>query len=325
MEICERRMRSFRAKPVGWRGESHRHYLAAKGIKSKYYSGVSERMSKLKEEMEFQKRISGKLIKLTNSIAKSESGNVKDMRETIDEYRKRVKEGDRSVESVIDEDLQYLEDVENVHLGYFKSKHKLKQWETRELRRVRGAQDVGSQADKITQKMDEWQKYMLRSGADQELINAKSDEYIERLNAKDETVESEIDADIEQLKAAEEAGVEYYVKKVDLQRYAGTWKQESVKNVPWFQKDCKQDTVKAKYTLRDDGKVDVLNTCTTKEGKVQKAKGVARSVSKDNRRLKVSFDPFGLFEGEYNIKKLNPAYTRAVVKGGKTEWVLERS
>lgn len=32
---------SFRSKPVGWRGESHRHYLASKGIKTKvkYYAG----------------------------------------------------------------------------------------------------------------------------------------------------------------------------------------------------------------------------------------------------------------------------------------------
>ena len=28
-------MRSFRAKPVGWRGESYRHYLAQKGVSSK--------------------------------------------------------------------------------------------------------------------------------------------------------------------------------------------------------------------------------------------------------------------------------------------------
>jgi len=28
-------MKSFRSKPVGWRGESHRHYLAAKGISTK--------------------------------------------------------------------------------------------------------------------------------------------------------------------------------------------------------------------------------------------------------------------------------------------------
>ena len=31
-------MKSFRSKPVGWKGESHRHYLAAKGIKSKYFA-----------------------------------------------------------------------------------------------------------------------------------------------------------------------------------------------------------------------------------------------------------------------------------------------
>ena len=34
-------MRSFRSKPIGWQNESHRHYLAAKGIKTgnKYYKG----------------------------------------------------------------------------------------------------------------------------------------------------------------------------------------------------------------------------------------------------------------------------------------------
>jgi hypothetical protein len=31
-------MRSFRSKPVGWQHESHRHYLAAKGISTKYYA-----------------------------------------------------------------------------------------------------------------------------------------------------------------------------------------------------------------------------------------------------------------------------------------------
>ena len=29
--------RNYRARPVGWKGESHRHYLAAKGIKTKRY------------------------------------------------------------------------------------------------------------------------------------------------------------------------------------------------------------------------------------------------------------------------------------------------
>jgi lipocalin len=105
-------------------------------------------------------------------------------------------------------------------------------------------------------------------------------------------------------------------KTVDLKRYAGTWKQESVKNEPWFQKGCKD--VKAKYTLRKDGTVKVVNTC---DGR--KIQGVARSVSKDNRRLKVDFG-FPFREGDYFIKDINKGYTRAVVKGGKTEWVLVR-
>ena len=29
--------RNYRARPVGWKGESHRHYLAAKGISTKRY------------------------------------------------------------------------------------------------------------------------------------------------------------------------------------------------------------------------------------------------------------------------------------------------
>lgn len=39
-------MRSFRAKPVGWKGESHRHYLAAKGIKSRYDAGKTKAVAK---------------------------------------------------------------------------------------------------------------------------------------------------------------------------------------------------------------------------------------------------------------------------------------
>ena len=31
-------MRSFRSKPTGWRYESHRHSLAAKGIKTRYFA-----------------------------------------------------------------------------------------------------------------------------------------------------------------------------------------------------------------------------------------------------------------------------------------------
>jgi apolipoprotein D and lipocalin family protein len=112
------------------------------------------------------------------------------------------------------------------------------------------------------------------------------------------------------------------VKTVDLKRYAGTWRQKKVINEPWFQKGCQDVT--ATYKLRKDGKVDVINKCQ-KDGKIQVAKGIARSVSQDNKKLKVGFFPFGLFEGNYEIVELNPNYTQATVKSGKTVWTLERN
>jgi len=37
--------KSFRSKPVGWRGESYRHYLAAKGIKTKYCASMRSKIA----------------------------------------------------------------------------------------------------------------------------------------------------------------------------------------------------------------------------------------------------------------------------------------
>jgi apolipoprotein D and lipocalin family protein len=104
-------------------------------------------------------------------------------------------------------------------------------------------------------------------------------------------------------------------EKINLKRYMGTWKQISVRPVPWFQKGCKD--VKAHYKLRDDGKVDVINICDGRE-----RRGVARSVSDDNKELKVSFFP--LISGEYNIVKLDKDYKNVTVKGGKYTWKLQK-
>ncbi len=49
------------------------------------------------------------------------------------------------------------------------------------------------------------------------------------------------------------------VKKVDLQRYLGDW-YEIARYEHKFQKDCKN--VKANYSLRDDKKIQVVNSCT---------------------------------------------------------------
>lgn len=110
-----------------------------------------------------------------------------------------------------------------------------------------------------------------------------------------------------------------FAKKVDLKRYAGTWKQTSIKNEPWFQKGL--TNVKAKYSVQKDGTVKVVNTGKGLFGNV-KIVGTARSVSKDNRHLKVKF-PLAP-EGDYKIKKLDNNYTRVTVKGGKTTWELEK-
>ena len=57
-----------------------------------------------------------------------------------------------------------------------------------------------------------------------------------------------------------------------------------------FQKDCVGS--KATYTLRDDGKIAVLNQCHDKSwsGRLREAKGIAWVVDRQtNAKLKVSF------------------------------------
>jgi apolipoprotein D and lipocalin family protein len=107
---------------------------------------------------------------------------------------------------------------------------------------------------------------------------------------------------------------------VNLGRYAGTWEQKKVVNEPIFQRGCERVT--ATYTPMSKGRIKVTNRCYRKDKPVKKIVGTARSVSKNNRKLKVSFFP--PFEGDYNIKKINPSYTKAVVKSGKVRWELKK-
>jgi apolipoprotein D and lipocalin family protein len=109
-------------------------------------------------------------------------------------------------------------------------------------------------------------------------------------------------------------------KIVDLKKYSGTWKQTSVKNEPYFQRGCEKVT--ATYKPIKDEKIKVTNRCYKKGEKVKKIIGTARSVSKSNKKLKVSFFP--PFEGDYKIVKINPTYTKATVKSGKTVWQLQK-
>lgn len=112
---------------------------------------------------------------------------------------------------------------------------------------------------------------------------------------------------------------------VDLARYAGKW-YEIASFPQWFQRGCAATT--ATYTLRDDGKVGVLNECRQDEptGKPRSAEGWARVVDPaTNARLKVTF--FWPFFGDYWIIDLGKDYEYAVVGHPNREylWILSRS
>jgi apolipoprotein D and lipocalin family protein len=114
------------------------------------------------------------------------------------------------------------------------------------------------------------------------------------------------------------------VQKVELARYMGTW-YEIASFPQWFQKGCVASM--ATYSLRDDGKVTVLNQCRneTLDGKPRSAKGKAWVIDKrTNAKLKVRF--FWPFSGDYWIIDLGPNYEYAVVGHPDRTylWILSR-
>jgi apolipoprotein D and lipocalin family protein len=114
------------------------------------------------------------------------------------------------------------------------------------------------------------------------------------------------------------------VESVDLKRYTGTW-YEIARYPNRFQKKCAA-AVSATYTLRADGKIDVLNQCIEADGELRTAKGKAKVVDPEtNAKLKVTF--FWPFSGDYWILELDQDYTYAVVGEPKRKylWILSRS
>ena len=119
------------------------------------------------------------------------------------------------------------------------------------------------------------------------------------------------------------------VDSVDLQKYIGKW-YEIAKIPNSFQKKCDRNTT-ATYTLRDDGKIDVINRCIEKDGSINEAKGIAEVVDrKSNAKLEVSFVRIlgiQLFWGDYWIIGLDKDYNYAVVgnPSRKYGWILSRT
>jgi apolipoprotein D and lipocalin family protein len=118
------------------------------------------------------------------------------------------------------------------------------------------------------------------------------------------------------------------VNNVDLKRYTGLW-YEIAKIPNNFQDQCKGSTT-AEYSIEDDGRIKVINSCKTKDGDVDRAEGVAKVVDKNtNAKLEVSFVSFlGIrpFWGDYWIIGLDENYEYAVVgaPNRKYGWILAR-
>jgi apolipoprotein D and lipocalin family protein len=115
-------------------------------------------------------------------------------------------------------------------------------------------------------------------------------------------------------------------KPVDVQRYAGLW-YELGRYENGFERNC--EAVTARYALREDGEVSVLNTCRRGgvDGPESRSEGRARIVEDSGgARLKVSF--FGPFYvGDYWVLDRADDYAWSIVgePSGRYLWLLSRT
>ena len=124
--------------------------------------------------------------------------------------------------------------------------------------------------------------------------------------------------------AANSQKVPTVVSSVDLNRYTGTW-YEIARLPSYFERDLKNTT--ATYTLREDGRITVLNQGQdiNDPGKKKSAKAVAWIPDKNvPAKLKVQF--FWPFRGDYWILELDKDYRYALVgdPSFKYLWILSR-
>lgn len=113
------------------------------------------------------------------------------------------------------------------------------------------------------------------------------------------------------------------VSPFTLKRYLGEW-HEVARMDHRFERGLTRVT--AEYSMREDGGVRVINRgYNAEKGEWNEAEGRAYFVGEPNvGRLKVSF--FGPFYGAYNIAKLEPDYSMALVVGPNFDylWILAR-
>jgi len=121
------------------------------------------------------------------------------------------------------------------------------------------------------------------------------------------------------------------IAALELPRYLGAW-YEIAKFPNWFQKKCVGST-KAVYSLKDDGNVQVLNSCKTASGETSSAQGTAKQIgAKDSPKLEVRFAPdwlsfIPMVWGDYWVIDLDSRYQVAAVSDAKRDylWILSRT
>ena len=113
------------------------------------------------------------------------------------------------------------------------------------------------------------------------------------------------------------------ISDFNLMKYLGTW-YEIARFDHSFERGMQNVT--AEYLLREDGKIDVLNS-GWKKGKYKVANGKARQPDplSDPAHLEVSF--FLFFYSDYNILMLDKDYQVALVGSKSPEylWILSRT
>ena len=115
------------------------------------------------------------------------------------------------------------------------------------------------------------------------------------------------------------------VKELDLNRYLGTW-YEIARFPHSFEKNLVGVT--ATYSLREDGKIKVLNQGykNTLDGELSVAEGKAKiPIKLEPAKLKVSF--FWIFYADYFVLELDKNYQFAMVgsSSDKYFWILCRT
>jgi lipocalin len=110
------------------------------------------------------------------------------------------------------------------------------------------------------------------------------------------------------------------VQPIDLNRYLGHWYEIARFDHP-FERGIYYSM--ARYTMREDGKIDVLNT-GIKDGRAEEATAIAKTTDVPGL-LRVSF--FGPFFSDYRIMMIDSDYQYALVGGSNEKylWILSRT